>query len=159
LIHATSRARSSSAGPAGGAGGWGAAAEFAAVTLGGDPPPSGGPGETGAPAGCAAEHAIEKTNHNDPNRPAQNDRSETLVPTYEEEYESPTLGNIPARFRSERPTAPALSERPTSAGVFDNETSRRDPKRVVHSIRFWRVSPPKKIAECRTYRMVSASGL
>jgi len=109
----------------------------AAFTVDVDPPPSGGPSVAGAAAGCAAEHAVETTKSPDASLMAQNDRSETLVRTYEEEYRSPTLGNIPARFRSERPCSVdclgALRTPEVDDVGFDDEIRvSRSPREFIH---------------------------
>src|SRR5260221_662741 len=91
-IHATRRARSSSTGCDGTDG----AAEGRAVS-------SGEAESTGVAADgsfgaldCGAEQAIRVTTGSvKPSLPAQKPRSETRLPTYEEEYRSTSLGNIP----------------------------------------------------------------
>jgi hypothetical protein len=160
LIHATSFVRSSSGGPDGG-GGSGVAAVDAVLATAAAPPPSSGPGVVGEAAGCGAEQAIITYAAHDASHAPPIVRSKKSVPTYEEKYESPTLGNIPARFRSERRAAASLGCRPTSAVVdHENDEHRVSAGPFLSTARRGsRVSPTKKIAECRTYRIGSASSL
>src|SRR5262249_39800891 len=103
LIQATRRARSSSGGPGGGAGS-GAAAGDGALGGGGAPPDSVGRGTTEVGDGCAAEHPIDSTKHQEPKR-AHVDRQAALIRTYKQKYQSPMLGNIPAQIRAPRQTS------------------------------------------------------
>jgi hypothetical protein len=75
------------------------------------------------------------------------------------------LGNIPARFRSQRPKsterslALAARRRQPCSTTKSTRDARDGEPNLSTSKCFSIVSSPKKIAECRTYRMVSATGL